>query len=470
MTKRLAIIGAGLAGSEAALQLARLGLDVTLYDIKPQQRTAAHHNPDCAEIVCSNSLGSQSDTSASGLLKAELALLACQLLALARQVAVPAGQALAVDRDGFARAVTERLEAEPRIHRVCAELSDCPAGADLTLIATGPLTTPALADTLARWTGRAHLAFFDAASPIVATDSINREIAFTQDRYDNERQHTGGTLATPSYLNCPLDRAQYAALRDCLLSAERTELKAFEREAATGKPCYFESCLPIEVLAERGVDTMRYGPLKPVGLEDPRTGKRPYAVVQLRRDNLAGTLYNLVGFQTNLKWGAQQAMIRLIPGLEQAEIVRYGVMHRNTYLHAPDALLPTLQLRARPDVFIAGQLTGTEGYTEAIATGLLAAHNMARLATGQTLLCLPPDTMLGALMAYITRPEAVGGKFQPINSNWGILPPLSAPVRDKRARQQAFRARALASMAACVPGDELTATVRPGLPCESGAG
>lgn len=447
------IIGAGLAGSEAALQLAKRGHQVRLFDMKPHQMPAAHHSPNLAEIVCSNSFGSQNsetDVSASGLLKSEMTSLDCELLKIARQVAIPAGKALAVDRDRFSQAVTEAVQAQPHITFITKDVQNLHEDADFTLIATGPLTSPGLVRSIAGLLEREQLYFFDAASPIIAKDSINFDVAFFQDRYNK------GDSAEGSYINCPLDKEHYDALVNILLNGEKTELKDFEKESA----CYFESCLPVEVLASRGHETLRYGPMKPVGLTDPRTGRWPYAAVQLRQDNAEGTLYNMVGFQTNLKWGAQREMIQLIPGLENAEVVRFGVMHRNTYIHSPEVLQPTLQLKKHPHILFAGQLTGTEGYTESIATGLLAAINLHRLASGQAAITPPRDTMLGALLHYITRPEAIAQSFQPINSNWGILPPLpegSFKRKDKKARNLLYAQRSQASLAAWMQASELQA-------------
>jgi methylenetetrahydrofolate--tRNA-(uracil-5-)-methyltransferase len=445
------IIGAGLAGSEAALQLAKRGFRVKLYDMKPLQKSPAHHSENFAEIVCSNSLGSQNlgeDVTASGLLKEEMAQLDCELLKIARRVALPAGKALAVDREGFARQVTEAIRQNPNIECIAQDVPEVPTDADAVLIATGPLTSDAMASSISRLLEREQLYFFDAAAPIVTKDSINFDIAFYQDRYDKGGSENG------SYINCPLEKADYEALLALLLEGEKTELKSFEKESAS----YFESCLPVEVLASRGPDTLRYGPMKPVGLLNPHTQTRPYAVVQLRQDNAEGTLYNLVGFQTNLKWGAQKEMIQRIPGLENAEVVRYGVMHRNTFIHSPEVLQPTLQLRRFPNVFFAGQLTGTEGYTESIATGLLAALNMARLITGQSPLTLPRETMLGALTHYITRPEAIGQAFQPINSNWGIMPELpvgSYRRKDKKARNKLYAERSRDSLVQWIQGNTI---------------
>ncbi|MEB3206763.1 MAG: methylenetetrahydrofolate--tRNA-(uracil(54)-C(5))-methyltransferase (FADH(2)-oxidizing) TrmFO [Vampirovibrionales bacterium] len=433
-TLPIQIIGAGLAGSEAALQLAHHGIPVSLYDIKPQRRSPAHHRSQFAEIVCSNSMGALGLHNASGLLKSEMRQLNSHLLAIAEAVSVPAGRALAVDREAFSDRVTAALTSHPLITLVEQDVAHIPEDA-LTIIATGPLTTPALAEALCRLMGQHQLFFFDAASPIVTKESINFERAFFQNRYGLEHGEEAG-----SYINCPLNQAQYKALVAFLNNAEKAPLKDFEQQPADNsnatKTAYFESCLPVEVIASRGENTLCFGPMKPVGLIDPHTGEQPYAVVQLRQDNALATLYNLVGFQTNLKWGEQKTMMTLIPGLEQAEIVRYGVMHRNTYLPSPDVLLPTLQLKANPNTLIAGQLTGTEGYSESIATGLFAALNAVRLYQHQSAITLPETTMLGALLAYITRPEASGkGKFQPINANWGILPPLPAPRPRKKAEK-----------------------------------
>lgn len=449
---KVVIIGGGLAGSEAALQLADAGVAVTLCEMKPQKRSPAHHSDQLAEIVCSNSFGSQGDTTASGLLKLELAALGCRLLQIAASIAVPAGKALAVDRDQFAALVTETIQNHPLITLTGKEITDIPTDADYVLIATGPMTSPTLVQSLARLLDREQLYFFDAASPIVTRESVNFDIAFVKDRYDASTASTASAAtesaeASGSYINCPLNKEQYLALVDKILTAEKTELKSFEKESAK----YFESCLPVEVIASRGTDTLRYGPMKPVGLDDPRTGRWPYAVVQLRQDNAAGTLYNMVGFQTNIKWGDQKDMIQMIPGLEQAEIIRYGVMHRNTYIHSPELLQPTLQLKKHPHILFAGQLTGTEGYTESIATGLIAAKNIARMLAARDPVVLPPETMLGSLLRYITRAEAIGKDFQPINSNWGIIPELSPELKqqfrkDKKARNRQYSRRSLAAL------------------------
>lgn len=444
-TEQIHIIGAGLAGCEAALQLAKQGFTVTLYDMKPEQTSAAHHSKTLAEIVCSNSFGSLNNdesVSASGLLKEEMALLDCELLKIAQSVSVPAGKALAVDREEFTRLVTERVKAEPNIRFLCQNVTEIPEQG-WVLIATGPMTSPELAASIASHLGREQLYFFDAAAPIITKDSINFDIAFYQDRYNAGAE--GNSEDEGSYINCPLEKDHYEALVNILLNGEKTELKSFEKESA----CFFESCMPVEVMASRGPQTLRYGPMKPVGLTDPRTGRWPYAVVQLRQDNAEGTLYNMVGFQTNLKWGVQKEMIQMIPGLENANVVRFGVMHRNTYIHSPEVLGPTLQLQKHPRILFAGQLTGTEGYSESIATGLLAALNISRLTSNQSAIVPPKESMLGSLLRYITRPEAIGKSFQPINSNWGILPELPEGTfkrKDKKARNRLYAERSLKAL------------------------
>ncbi len=438
---KIIIIGGGLAGSEAALQLAKRHIPVTLYDMKPLKRSPAHHSDTLAEIVCSNSFGNLQPSTASGLLKQELRTLDCQLIQLADRIAVPAGNALAVDRDQFTREVTRLVDESPWITRESADITDIPPDADYVIIATGPLTSPGLVDTLQRLLNQKQLYFFDAAAPIIVRDSINFDIAFYQNRYNKSAQTEGSTEESPrddegSYINCPLDKAQYEALIDFILSSEKSELKDFEASDTR----FFESCLPIEELARRGKDTPRYGPMKPVGIVDPRTGKRPYAVIQLRQDNLAGTLYNIVGFQTNIKWGPQKEMIQMIPGLEQAEVVRFGVMHRNTFLNSPEVLNPTMQLRTYPHILIAGQLSGVEGYTESIASGLRASLSVVQALHGESPTPYPTECMMGALFEYITRPGVK--HFQPINSNWGILPALEPPIKDRAVRNERLRENA----------------------------
>lgn len=427
------VIGGGLAGSEAAWQAAERGLPVRLYEMRPAQLTPAHTTGDLAELVCSNSLGSEAVDRASGLLKAELRRLGSLLIAVADAHRVPAGSALAVDREGFAAEVTRRITAHPRITLVREEVTALPASGPV-VVASGPLTSAPLAAALQAFTGSESLAFYDAIAPIVEVDSIDFTRAFRASRYGK------GEEAAGDYINCPLTSEEYERFVAALLSAERAELRDFERS----DPHFFEACLPVEVLAARGPDALAYGPLRPVGLTDPRTGRRPAAVVQLRQDNAAGTLYNLVGFQTNLKYGEQDRVLRLIPGLENARFVRYGSMHRNTYLNAPRLLLPTLQARARPDLFFAGQLAGLEGYAGNIAGGWLAGVNAARLALGQDLWTLPPETMMGALLAYLT--QADPATFQPMKANLGLLPPLEKRLRGKRDRSAAYARRALASL------------------------
>jgi methylenetetrahydrofolate--tRNA-(uracil-5-)-methyltransferase len=401
--------------------------------MRPAQLTPAHTTGDLAQLVCSNSLGSEAVDRASGLLKAELRRLGSLLIAVADAHRVPAGSALAVDREGFAAEVTRRITAHPRITLVREEVTALPASGPV-VVASGPLTSAPLAGALQAFTGSESLAFYDAIAPIVEVDSIDFTRAFRASRYGK------GEEAAGDYINCPLTPEEYERFVAALLSAERAELRDFERS----DPHFFEACLPVEVLAARGPDALAYGPLRPVGLTDPRTGRRPAAVVQLRQDNAAGTLYNLVGFQTNLKYGEQDRVLRLIPGLENARFVRYGSMHRNTYLNAPRLLLPTLQARARPDLFFAGQLAGLEGYAGNIAGGWLAGVNAARLALGQDLWTLPPETMMGALLAYLT--QADPATFQPMKANLGLLPPLEKRPRGKRDRSAAYARRALASL------------------------
>ena len=411
------IIGAGLAGSEAALQLAKRGIKVKLYEMRPAIATGAHKTDKCAEFVCSNSLGSFDITNASGLLKKEMELLGGELIKAAYECQVPAGNALAIDREGFSEKITKKIENNPNITLVREEITEIP---DMpVIIASGPLTSTLFADRIKEFTKNEHLFFFDAIAPIVEAESIDFDIAFWQNRYNK---------GEPSYINCPMNKEQYENFYEILTNAPRIELKEFEKNAK-----FFESCLPVEVLASRGVDTLRFGPMKPIGLIDPRTEQENYAVVQLRQDNSAKTLFNLVGFQTNLKWGSQKELIHSIPGLENANIVRYGVMHRNTFINSPQILNPTLQTRIRADLFFAGQITGTEGYTESIASGLLAGINMAKYLNGETPVVLPKTTMLGALTNYITDPSHE--KFQPINSNWGIVEKIELPKKERKNKK-----------------------------------
>ncbi|MEZ4516189.1 MAG: methylenetetrahydrofolate--tRNA-(uracil(54)-C(5))-methyltransferase (FADH(2)-oxidizing) TrmFO [Chloroflexota bacterium] len=430
MTEPLTIIGGGLAGTEAAWQAAEAGIDVRLFEMRPVQQTPAHETEWLAELVCSNSLGSDLPHKASGLLKAELRGLGSLIIACADETAVPAGSSLAVDREGFARLVSERIEGHPRIQLIREEVTTIPNSP--TIIASGPLTSPSLTASISGLSGEDYLYFYDAVSPIVYAETINMSIAFRQSRYDRGDQEEG------DYINCPMTREEYEAFNEALLAAETITLKQFERE----DPQFFEGCMPVEIMAARGQDALAFGPMRPVGLIDPRNDKRPYAVVQLRQDNLTGSLFNIVGFQTNIKWGDQKRVLRLIPGLEQAEFARYGMMHRNTYINAPAMLQPTLQYRNRADLFFAGQIIGVEGYVGNAATGLLAGVNAARFLQSKHPVIPPPSTMLGALCHYIThtRPK----DFQPMKANFGILPPapqgMNRPDRGAYYRDRSLTA------------------------------
>jgi methylenetetrahydrofolate--tRNA-(uracil-5-)-methyltransferase len=440
--KTLTIVGGGLAGSEAAWQAAQKGICVNLYEMRPEISTGAHQSADLAELVCSNSLGSKLVDRAAGVLKNELRRLGSMLLECAEATALPAGAALAVDRELFARNVTERIQNHPLIQVIRKEITTIP---DIpTVIASGPLTSTALSNALTELSGEEHLYFFDAIAPIVSFESINMEIAFRGSRYDKGEQVEG------DYINCPFTKEEYEVFIDSLLEAERIELRSFEaaiREGVrAGAHRFFEGCIPIEFIAERGRNSLAFGPMRPVGLIDPRTGKRPHAVVQLRQDNLAGNLYNIVGFQTNMRFQEQKRVLRLIPGLENAEFVRYGQMHRNTFLASPKLLRPTLQHKIRDDLFFAGQITGVEGYAGNIATGLLAGLNAARLLHGQPLFILPATSMLGALCHYVTHADMAD--FQPMKANFGILPPLVSTGKKpgKRERGKAYAERALVDL------------------------
>ncbi len=426
------VIGGGLAGSEAAWQVAKHGLQATLFEMRPKQMTPAHVSDRLAELVCSNSLGSSLIDRAPGLLKEELRHLGSLVVACADATAVPAGGALAVDRDAFAQLVTDRICTHPHVTVCRKEVKTVPAGQPV-IVATGPLTSPALAEEIAALTGTDHLYFYDAMAPIVTAESVDMEVAFRASRYD--RGEDGG-----DYINCPMNQDQYELFVHELLNAETIPLRDFERE----DPRFFEACLPVEVLAQRGARALAFGPLKPVGLSDPRTGQRPYAVVQLRQDNQAASLYNLVGFQTNLKWSEQERVFRLIPGLEQAEFVRFGQMHRNTFIDSPSLLRPTMQFDERERLFFAGQITGTEGYVGSVGSGLVAGTNAARLVRGQPPVSFPTTTMIGALCNYVC--SAVPSGFQPMKANFGLLPPLDPPVRKKRERYAAYARRALADL------------------------
>ncbi|RMF72404.1 MAG: methylenetetrahydrofolate--tRNA-(uracil(54)-C(5))-methyltransferase (FADH(2)-oxidizing) TrmFO [Acidobacteria bacterium] len=423
------IVGGGLAGSEAAWQCAVRGVPVRLFEMRPARRTAVHRTGDLAELVCSNSFKSVELRSAHGLLKEELRRLGSLVLACAEACRLPAGAALAVDRELFAATVTERLAAHPLIEIVREEVTEIPRHGPV-ILATGPLCSDALASAIARFTGERNLAFFDAISPIVEADSIDTRIAFRASRY--------GKGEGADYLNCPMDRAEYEAFHDALVSAELAEVHDFDRTLL------FEGCLPVEELARRGRDTLRFGPLKPVGLVDPRTGRRPWAVVQLRQDDLAATHFSLVGFQTRLRQAEQKRVFRMIPGLERAVFVKYGMIHRNTFVNAPRILRPTFQARAREDLFFAGQISGVEGYTESTASGLLAGIGAAALLEGLEPPVLPETTALGALQRYVSQARAED--YQPANIAFGLLPPLERPVRGRRERKLALAERALAAL------------------------
>jgi len=433
VTKRhLQVIGGGLAGSEAAWQAANLGISVTLYEMRPERPTPAHHTNSLAELVCSNSLGAAEPNVASGLLKAEMARLSSLIFESAYANRVPAGGALAVDRIGFAEMVTARIEAHPLIE-LRREHFPALDPEVLTIMATGPLTTQELSTSLMSLTGEKSLHFFDAAAPILDIETVDREKVFVASRYDKD---------AGSYVNCPMTKEEYEIFWNAITTAEVAPVKDFDDVEANAH--FFEGCLPVEVIAKRGIETLRFGPMKPVGLRDPRTDQRPYAVVQLRQDNAAGTLYNLVGFQTQLKWGEQKRVFRLIPGLENAEFVRFGVMHRNAYLNSPKILEQTLQLKGFPNLFVAGQLTGVEGYSESTAMGAIAGLNAARLLMGLDPVVPPETTMIGSLLRYITTCDA--RYFQPMNSNWGIIPSFEQKIRDKRQRNERYVERSLADL------------------------
>ena len=422
------VIGAGLAGSEAAWQIAQAGVDVNLYEMRPVKMTPAHHTSNFAELVCTNSLRANQITNAVGLLKEEMRQLHSIIIQSADATAVPAGGALAVDREPFSELVTQKLTSNSHIHVENEELSAFPDG--ITVVATGPLTAPGLAQAIVDLNGEAGLSFFDAAAPILDANTINEDIVYKKSRYDR---------GEAAYLNCPMTKDEFLAFYQALVSAEVAEGHDFE------KMTVFEGCMPIEVMAKRGIKTMLFGPLKPVGLEDPRTGKEPYAVVQLRQDNAAASLYNMVGFQTHLKWGEQKRVFRLIPGLENVQIVRYGVMHRNTFMKSPVVLEPTYASKRRPDLFFAGQMTGVEGYVESAASGLIAGINATRMALGETPLIFPETTAMGSMAHYITHTSA--HHFQPMNANFGIMPALTVKIRNKKERNQQLADRALKDLA-----------------------
>lgn len=420
------VVGAGLAGSEAAWQIAQAGVPVKLYEMRPVKKTEAHHTDNFAELVCSNSLRGNSLANAVGLLKEEMRRLDSVIIHSADETAVPAGGALAVDRDSFSETITRKVKEHPLVTVVNEEITEIPEG--ITVIATGPLTSHPLAESIKAFNGSDGFYFYDAAAPIVDKSTIDMDKVYLKSRYDK---------GEAAYLNCPMTEEEFKAFHEALVNAEVAELKSFEKEK------YFEGCMPIEVMAQRGFKTMLFGPMKPVGLEDPKTGKRPYAVIQLRQDNAAASLYNIVGFQTHLKWGEQKRVFRMIPGLENAEFVRYGVMHRNSFMNSPELLKPTYQSTKREDLFFAGQMTGVEGYVESAASGLLAGINAARLAKELEPVTLPQETAMGSMAYYITHAE--GKNFQPMNANYGLFPELPERIRDKKSRYEAIAQRALAA-------------------------
>lgn len=426
--QQVTVIGAGLAGSEAAWQIAQRGVPVKLYEMRPVVKTPAHHTNQFAELVCSNSLRANGLTNAVGVLKEEMRMMDSLVIGSADRNAVPAGGALAVDRDGFSGEITRMLHEHPLVEVVNEELQEIPSEG-IVVIATGPLTSPALSAQIKGLMGEEYFYFYDAAAPIVEKDSIDMSKVYLASRYDK---------GEAAYLNCPMNEEEFNRFYDALVSAEVAELKEFEKEI------YFEGCMPIEVMMKRGKQTALFGPMKPVGLVNPHTGELPYAVVQLRQDNAAGTLYNLVGFQTHLKWGEQKRVFQMIPGLENAEFVRYGVMHRNTFINSPKLLEPTYQFKSRPNLFFAGQMTGVEGYVESAASGLIAGMNAANLALGQDLFVLPEESTLGSMAHYITTADFK--HFQPMNANFGLLPRLEKKIRNKKEKNEALANRALESI------------------------
>lgn len=431
----LIVVGGGLAGCESAWQAAERGIRVSLFEMRPHLSTGAHTSPYLAELVCSNSFGSNLFDRAPGILKNELRMMNSLLINCAYKTSIPAGDALAVDREEFARLVTKYIENHPHIEVIRKQVEEIPK--NICVIASGPLTSNALALSIAKITGLKNLFFYDAVAPIVALESIDMEIAFRSSRFGRDISENG------DYINCPLSQEEYETLINALITAERVELKPFENNINTGvnisRSKYFEGCLPVEVLAKRGSQALAFGPLRPIGLRNPKTGLRPYAVVQLRQDNLAGSLYNMVGFQTNLKYSEQLRVFRMIPGLQKAEFIRFGQMHRNTFLLSPELLEQTLQFRNRRNIFFAGQITGVEGYAGNIATGLLAGWNATRMIRGLDPIVLPSTTMVGALCNYIA--SASTEDFSPMKANLGLLPPLQEKVKDKIKRREAFAVR-----------------------------
>jgi len=436
-SQRVTVIGAGLAGSEAAWQIASRGVPVTLYEMRPVVKTPAHHTDKFAELVCSNSLRANGLTNAVGVLKEEMRMLNSLVIGSADRNSVPAGGALAVDRDGFSGEITETLHQHPLIEVVNEEIQHIPEEG-IVVIATGPLTSPALSSQIRELMGEDYFYFYDAAAPIVEKDSIDMSKVYLASRYDK---------GEAAYLNCPMTEEEFDAFYDALIHAEVAQLKEFEKEI------YFEGCMPIEVMMKRGKQTALFGPMKPVGLVNPHTGKLPYAVVQLRQDNAAGTLYNLVGFQTHLKWGEQKRIISMIPGLENAEIVRYGVMHRNTFVNSPKLLEQTYQVKTRPNLYLAGQMTGVEGYVESAASGLIAGINAARAAQGREGIVFPQESTIGSMAYYITHADP--DNFQPMNANFGLLPGLEKRIRNKKEKNEALANRALDGVRVFISEHEL---------------
>ena len=429
------IIGGGLAGCEAAYQISKRGINVRLYEMKPTKYSPAHSNSNLAEIVCSNSFKSNLLTNACGLLKEELRMLDSLLIKIADETSVPAGQALAVDREEFSRKFTEYMENLDNVEIIKEEVTEIPDDT-VTIIATGPLTSDVLFEKISKLVGNNELHFYDAAAPIIEKSSVDMNIAFIGDRYGK---------GEADYINLPMNKEEYENFWNELVNAEVVELHSFERREI------FEGCMPVEVMAKRGIDTLRYGPLKPVGFDDPRTGRRPYALVQLRQDNSVGSLYNMVGFQTNLKFGEQKRVFSMIPGLQNAEFVKYGVMHRNTYINSPQILNNVYQMKDNENVFFAGQITGVEGYVESIASGLLAGINAVRYMKNKGKIVFPVETMIGALTDYISTPNE---KFQPMNANFGILPKLPEKIRDKQERYKKLSDRAISIMKGKIPNQE----------------
>ena len=432
MNNYITIIGGGLAGCEAAYQISKRGIKVKLYEMKPKKFSPAHNNKNLAEMVCSNSFKSNAITNACGLLKEELRKLDSLLIKIADETSVPAGQALAVDRELFSQKVTEELEKNPNIEIIREEFSKIDEKNGITVIATGPLTSEKMSEEIIRITGKGKLAFYDAAAPIIEKDSINFDIAFYGDRYGKE--------GDSSYINLPMNKEEYERFYNALINAEVVTLHEFEKKEI------FEGCMPIEIMAKRGIDTIRFGPLKPVGFTDPRNNTRPYAIVQLRQDNSEGTLYNMVGFQTNLKFGEQKRVFSMIPGLENAEFIKYGVMHRNTFINSPELLDNTYNLKQNPNIYFAGQITGVEGYVESIASGLVTGLNAVinfknkNAKTKETKKVFPKETIIGALADYISTENL---NFQPMNANFGILPPLEQKIKDKQERYAKMAERSL---------------------------